>query len=67
MLHTVPRYVSKSFLICAKLESFIELTIPRANQNPVMQKSMSDWFAPISSPGKRCAVYFVDLFGSFDS
>ena len=24
--------------VCSKLESFIEFTIPRANQNPVMQK-----------------------------
>ena len=30
-------------------------------------KSMSEWFAPSCTPGKRCAVYFVDLFGSFDS
>ena len=27
---------------------------------------MSEWFEPISTPVKRCAVYFVDLFGSFD-
>ena len=37
-LHTVPRYASKSFLICVKIESFIEFTIPRVNQNPAMQK-----------------------------
>ena len=61
-------YVRKAFLICAKLESFIEFTISRAKPEPCYAKSMSDWFAPIcSTPGKRCAVYFVDLFGSFDS
>ena len=47
MLHTVPRYVSKSFLICAKLESFIEFTIPGANQNPVMQKVCPNGLHPL--------------------
>ena len=46
-LHTVPRCVSKSFLICAKLESFIEFAIPRANQNPVMQKVRPNGLHPI--------------------
>ena len=36
-------------------------------QITVMQKSMSEWSAPISTPRKRCAAYFVDLFCSFDS
>ena len=47
MLHTVPRCVSKSFLICAKLESFIEFTIPRANQDPVMQKVCPNGLHPL--------------------
>ena len=47
VLHTVPLYVSKSFLICAKLESFIEFTIPRANQNHVMQKVCPNGLDPL--------------------
>ena len=46
-LHTVPRCVSKSFLICEKLESFIEFTIPRANHNPVMQKVCPNGLHPL--------------------
>ena len=47
MLHTAPRCVSKSFFICAKLESFIEFTIPRVNQNPVMQKVCPNGLHPL--------------------
>ena len=53
------------YMCKACIESFIEFTIPRAIQNPVMQKVCPNGLLPIV-PGKRCAVYFVDLFGSFD-
>ena len=47
MSHTVPRCVSKVFYICAKLESFVDFTIPRANQKPVMQKECSNCLHPL--------------------
>ena len=60
--------VSKLFFISAKL--VLKASLNSLFQEPFrtrLCKIMSEWFAPISTPGKRWAVYFVDLFGSIDS